>query len=246
MKKNQNLKQRKHRWQLLIIIIASVLAGTSVFVYTAGINSKAQQNQKLVDVYMAQKQIAIGTSFESAIRDGYLSVKGFPAGSLPLGSIVGINPANASLVAKQTIQPGQIIVTGLFADHASNTGALMIPEGMLAVTVAMSDPAKVANFLQPGSEIAIFATGFLQSSSNESTQVLLPRITVLAIGDQVLMDEQPSSAPSLVTVAVTPTEAKKLIYASKNLTLYFGLRTDGVNINGTPAITNNNLFTDKN
>ena len=246
MKRKHKIKPRKYNWQILVIVMASALASFSVFAYTASVTNNARQDQELVSVFMAQRQVAVGTSFGEAIDDGSITVKELPSGLRPLGSIATLNGTNAKLVAKGTIQAGQIVTTSLFAKTAANTGALVIPEGMLAVTVAMSDPAKVANFLQPGSEIVVFASGSLQSNSIESTQVLLPRITVLAIGDQVSVDDQPSNIPSLVTVAVTPTQAKKIIYASENLTLYFALRTDGVNVSGASEISNKNLFSERN
>lgn len=246
MKTNKNLKQRKHQWQLIAIILASVVAGSSVFIYTATVSSNAKSEQKLVDVYLAQTPIASGVSLGAALADGSIQVKGFPSGSRPAGSIVSINSSNTNLVAKQLIQPGQILTTALFALTAANTGALNIPEGMLAVTIPMADPAKVASFLQPGSEVAIFVTGSLQGQGPESTQVLLPRVTVLAVGDQVADMSQATINASLITLALTPIEAKKIIYASKNLTLYFGLRTDDVEVGGTTAITSNNLLANKN
>lgn len=246
MNTNSNLKKHRHRWQLIAIFLSTVIAGSSVFVYTTTIASNARSQQQLVSVYLAQSPIPMGTSLGSSLQSGLIQLKQLPAGSRPADSILNINSANNALMAKQSIQPGQIITTALFATKAANTGALDIPEGMLAVTVPMTDPAKVAGFLQPGSQVAIFVTGSFQSGNSESTQVLLPQTTVLAIGDQVTTSGQGTNNASLVTLALTPIQAKKIIYAAQNLTLYFGLRTDDIEVNANSAISNSNLFSAKN
>lgn len=246
MNKNTNQKSRKGTLQLLAIVTASIVAGTSVFAYTSTVTSNARDEQKLVNVYLAQKQIPIGTSLGTAIENGFIQVEEFPVGVRPADSIFSVNAANANLVARQTIQAGQIITTPLFAVTAANTGALTIPEGMLAITVPMEDPAKVGSFLQPGSEVVVYVTGSIQGDNKQSTQVLLPRVTVLAVGDQVSSSGSSSTSAPLITLALPPTQAKKLIFASKTMSLYFGLRTDGVEVSGTSAVNSSNLLAAKN
>ena len=230
------------------MIIASTVAAASIFTYTSRVASSARDNQRLVDVYLAQRSIPIGTPLATAMSDGSIEQRAFPLSAQPAGAISTLDDSNRDLVSTQPIQPGQIILTSLFSLTAAKTGALTIPDGSLAVTVSVGDPAKVASFLEPGSEITIFVTGSLQNSGGgvQSTQVLLPRVTILAIGDQV---ESASDTPgvnvsTLFTLAVTPSQAKKLIYAASNLTLHFGLRTNGVDFAGSPAITNNNLISE--
>ena len=135
------------------------------------------------------------------------------------------------------------ILQNNFGVSAANTGALVIPDGQLAVTVSLSDPARVASFLQPGSEITIFVTG--QSGNTKYTQVLIPRTQVLAVGSQVLQTPDGASGgntSALITVAVTPLQAKRLVHASQTLSLYFGLRTAGVDFGSSTPVTDDSLF----
>ena len=101
---------------------------------------------------------------------------------------------------------------------------------MLAVTVMIGEPEKVASFLQPGSEIAIYGTK-VGTSGARITSVIFPQITVLAIGNQILADtsgQAPATSSVLITLAVTPDQALKLIHATRTENLYFALRSDGV------------------
>ena len=41
---------------------------------------------------------------------------------------------------------------------AGTSGALPIPSGKVAMSVQLGDPQRVAGFVKPGSEIAVFVT----------------------------------------------------------------------------------------
>ena len=243
MKINFKAKLSKSTLQLLTAVGLAFLAGLSIFVYTSGVESRVKSDQLTAPVLIALKQIPIGTALGSAFNDGLIETRQFPQKSIPALSISGINASNSDLLALQTLQPGQILLTTNFGENAANTGVLIIPDGQLAVTLSMTDPSRVAGFLQPGSEIAIFATG--QKGSSQFTQVLLSKTQVLAIGSQVLPTtdgSQAGNSSALVTVAVSPIQAKRLIHASQTLSLYFGLRTAGVDFGNSGPVTDDTLF----
>lgn len=240
-----NLRPRlkKSTIQLIVILLLSTLSGLAVFTYTAGVESRVKAGQATQTVFIATKQISIGTPLGTSLNQGYLETKEFPISAIPTNAITSINAGNSKLLALQTIQIGQILLTSNFGISAANTGALVIPDGQLAVTVSLSDPARVANFLQPGSEISIFATG--QNGKTKFTNLLISRTLVLAVGNQVLPNSQGSSnstSSALITVAVSPLQAEKLIHASQTLSLYFGLRTAGVDFGSNLSVTDENLF----
>ena len=243
MKLKVRSKMKKTTAQLIVIVLLSVLSGLSIYTYTSGVESRLRSNQQTTAVLIALQQIPIGTALGSAINQGYIEEKQFPHDSVPTQAMSSINASNSDLVALQTLQPGQLLLQSNFGVSAANTGALVIPDGQLAVTVSLSDPARVASFLQPGSEITIFVTG--QSGNAKFTQVLIPRTQVLAVGSQVL--PTPDGAASgntsaLITVAVTPLQAKRLVHASQTLSLYFGLRTAGVDFGTSSPVTDDSLF----
>ena len=236
-------KVKKSTLQFLAILALASISGLAVFTYTSGVESRVKSSQVTEDIFLTIKQIPIGTSLGSALNQGYLENRKFPINSVPSESIRKIDAQNSQLLALQTLQPGQIILNSNFGTTAANTGALVIPDGQLAITVSLSDPARVASFLQPGSEISIFVTG--QSGNSKYTQVLIQRTQVLAVGTQVLPNPNGavgSNASALITVAVSPTQAKRLVHASQTLSLYFGLRTAGVDFGISNPITDQNIL----
>ena len=136
---------------------------------------------------------------------------------------------------------------------------------MVAVSVQLSDPARVGTFVTPGTHIAIFdsykikAIGkdekakALNEADVQGTSVLLEDVLVIAMGDTALAggnnatpkegEEAPASAPSfLVTVAVSPKDAARLIHGINNGQLYAALRGADVKMAGVPRIDDLNIF----
>jgi len=243
MKLKVPTKLKKSTIQLFAIVLLSVLSGLSIYSYTTGVESRIRSSEQTSAVLIALKQIPIGTALGTAINQGYIEEKQFPRNSVPAQAMPSVDASTSVLVALQTLQPGQLLLQSNFGVSAANTGALIIPDGQLAITVTLSDPARVASFLQPGSEITIFATG--QNAKTKFTQVLIQRTQVLAVGSQTLPTPGGASSgnsSALITVAVSPTQAKRLVHASQTLSLYFGLRSTGVEFGSTPAVTDDSLF----
>jgi pilus assembly protein CpaB len=135
---------------------------------------------------------------------------------------------------------------------------------MLAVSVELSDPARVGRFVTPGSHIAIyssykiFALGTDERSKaiNEQdlkgTSLLLGDVQVIGMGQTALSAPKPTAtegadetktAPSfLVTVAVTPADATRLVHAINEYKLYAALRGSDVKIDPKAQVNDLTIF----
>ena len=228
--------------QLLIIIVLSLFVGVSIFTYTSGVERRVKATQELQSIYIVSKQITSGTSLGDALNNGNLEKKDFPTISIPTGAIKIIDGLNSKLVALQNIQPGQILVESNFGAVTAKTGSLVIPDGQVAVTITVGEPNHVGSFIQPGSEVIIFATG--KQDAGKATKILLPKALIIAVGNQVVPTETPtsSSTSALITLAVTPYQAAKLIHGVQTLSLYFGLIGNLVNVDQAISITDANVL----
>ena len=173
------------------------------------------------------------------------------ADAMPVGALKDINADNNSLLALSDVQPGEFLMAARFGSRPIGEKAIEVPSGMLAMSVELSDPARVGKFVTPGSDISIYAThGMKLIGDDEATKafnelnlkgttVLLDKVQVIAMGDTPLAapskstkDEGASSqAPSfLVTVAVTPEQSIRLAHGINEYTLYAGLRGPDVKV----------------
>ena len=232
----------KSSTQLIGIFLLSLITATSVFVYTNGYESRIRSELKLVPTLMARQTIPVGMTLSSAFSSGLIEVREVARQTLPTLSISTVNDTNGALVVLHEVQPGQFITTAYFGERAENTSVLLIPPGSLAVTVTIGEPEKVGTFLQPGSEVAIFVTVDSNSGSGNTkiTKVLFTKVKVLAIGNQSVasnLNQAPATSSNLITLAVTPAQAIKLIHAVRTQNLYFALRSDSVDFTQLSAVT---------
>ncbi len=134
---------------------------------------------------------------------------------------------------------------------------------MLAVSVQLSDPARVGKFVTPGSHIAIYQSyqikdlrntpeaKILNDNNVHGTSLLLPDVLVIGMGDSPLSapvkpqadgqqanpQAQQQSGGYLVTVAVSPTDAPTLIHGINNRILYAALRGSDVKVDPGYEVT---------
>jgi pilus assembly protein CpaB len=236
---------------LLILAVFVALIGTAlVFLYVQGADKRAQDKFDNVQVLKATQNIAAGENYDTALSAGKIALADVPRNQLNTGYETSTTTLKGK-VAAVPIFAGQQIIQSQFGDTFSQptTTSLPIPPGMIAISVNLTDPDRVAGNIQNGSDVAIFVTGTLQSAGAaggatsttgatglESTRLLLPKVTVLNVGSpqppttSTTTDENGTQTTeqlprTLLTLAVTQKEAQKVILASKALNLTFGLLT---------------------
>jgi pilus assembly protein CpaB len=187
----------------MITITALVLAGigtSSVLAYVRRADTRALAGMKAVTVLVAQKSISEGTPADAAVQQGLLASQKLPASAVPADTVPAITPDLSSLVLSGTLQAGQLLLRPMLVTAAQTTSGMLIPQGMMAVTVRFCVPEAVADAVQAGSEVAVFDTvaagagGQVSAqpacdgphqqpqASSAKTRVVLGRVQVLSVG----------------------------------------------------------------
>ena len=250
--------------RILAIAAAAVIAligAVLVLLYARGADNRAVAAASPTTVFVSNTAVPAGTSLKEAIRLQEITQTQVPARSLPAGALTTVDESNSALVALTDIAPGQYVLAAGFGETPTGQAALQVASGKLAVSLSLSDPARVGDFLRPGSFITLFMSYNLKDTSateqakafNEAavkgTSVLLDNVKVIAMGANSLTPQQPATADPdnpdaaatnatpqfLVTVEVTPEDATKLIHGVNNYTLYAGLR--GPELKVDPRLT---------
>lgn len=254
--------------RILAIFAAAVIAlvgVVSVMLYARGADARAVSANQPTTVYVSTKAIQAATPLKDAVRTGSLVKTVVPAKAVPLGALSDVNSDNSSLVAVTDIAPGEYVLASRFGTQPQGTKAIEVPAGKVAVSVQLSDPARVGSFVTPGSHIAIFdsfkikalgdspAAKQLNDGDIKGTNLLLDDVLVIGMGATALnpgtpttggaQNGQAAAPPSfLVTVAVTPKESARLIHAIDTGNLYAVLRSADLKMANTPLVTDLNLF----
>ena len=122
----------------------------------------------------------------------------------------------------------------------------------MAISVNLTDTARVAGFVNPGSEVAIFVERLLAPNGKTFTRMLLDRVTVIGVGSTTPVsttttDETGSRRPrqlprTLITLAVDQKTGRAVLFASGNGELAFALLTDASDRRTGPGVTADSLF----
>jgi pilus assembly protein CpaB len=255
---------------VLFAVSLAIIGAVLVLVYARSADARALQGQQVVDVYVATKDIPAGTSAQNAVDRGWLRKESFSQKGVPTGALTEVSGPITQQVATTDIAAGEIVLTRRFGDQQLGKAAVTVPEGSVAVTVELTDPARIGPFLRPGSRIAIYDTfnakdgkvanagtpnGAKLSNDKDDlhvTRVVLPSVEVLGVGDDTLSgsagpsDEQKSgtqSVPSaLVTVAVLPGDAQRLVHATQTGELYAVLLGAGAEVKAGQSGLDTTLF----
>jgi pilus assembly protein CpaB len=251
----------RRRLLLILAVFVAIIGTALVFLYVQGADNRAQDQVANIQVLRATQDVAAGEKYDDALAAGKISLQEVPKNAATAN--VGYQTTTDALkgkVASVPIFTGQIIVSSQFGNTVQATSsALAIPKGMIAISVNLTDPDRVAGNIQNGSAVAIFVTGALTAAPGstaggatgaadiQSTRLLLPKVIVLNVGSPQPPTTSTTTANdgtqtteqlprTLLTIAVTQKEAQKVILASKALDLTFGLLTPGSNIQaGAPG-----------
>jgi pilus assembly protein CpaB len=240
----------------VLLLVAAVIAalGTAlVFVYVQGADSRADAQYGAVQVLRATKQISPGETVAAAQAAGKIQISTVARKDLLPDALSGLEPISDK-VATAAIYPNEQIVSSKFGATGSST-SLTMPKGKLAISVQLSDPQRVAGFLTPGDKVAIFMSGTESGDGGaQFTRMLISNVQVVATGATTAVsasadpNADPAAAPveqvptTLLTVAVTQSEAERVLYADQNGDLAFGLLNNDSQVAASGGVTSANLF----
>jgi len=235
----------------ILIIVALVIATVGaalVFLYVKGVDDRAVAEQQPRQVLTATTEIAPGESVDDALAAGKFELTAVPESTVLAGALSTTEPIDA-MVATSAIYPGEQIIAAKFGEVGSVT-ALGIPEKRLAISVQLTDPNRVAGFVSPGSQVAIWLTW--GEGEDSQIRMLLEDVTVLGTGTTTMSSTTTTAANgeqtteqlplTILTLSVDQTEAEKLRLAEKVGELSLGLRTEGSETSLTSGTTASTLF----
>ncbi len=236
----------------ILIVVAAIIAalGTAlVFFYVQGADKRANEKFDAVTVLRAVKQINQGEAVSDAQAAGKIEVGSVARDQVIPGALSSLAGIEAQL-AQTAIFPGEQIIASKFAATIAASNTLTIPKGKIAISVNLTDTARVAGFVNPADKVAIFLT------TPAFSRLLLTGIDVIAVGTTTVVattTTDPTGAQTteqlprtLFTLAVNQAQAQKLLYASSGGAaggeLAFGLLNEDSVVKPNNGATAENLF----
>lgn len=248
----------RRRVLLVAAAVVAALGTVLVFLYVRGADNRAEERFETTEVLVATAQIERGERIADAAAAGKVALQAVPQGQVLPGALVTTSGV-AEQIALTVIYPGEQVVPQKLGDTAVEETRLNIPEqGDMAMSINLTDPARVAGFVNPGSEVAIFLTGSNPTTGAPFSSVLLTRVTVIAVGSttpvtttttttegqgqeggQQVVESLPRT---LITLSVSQAQMQRVLLAQQQGELSFALLTDDSKVTLAPATTVDNLL----
>jgi len=212
---------------LLISLAAAAVAVVVVFLVISSYQQQivdAEKEDDTVLVMVAARDLFQGVTIE----EGDLEMRHLPPTFVP-NSVLRQREQAVGRVPRERILKDEFIREERLAESEAGLGLnAIIPRGMRALSINISDGSAVSGFLNPGNYVDILVTlAGDDDQSEDETVTLLQAVPVLAVNARV--GERSSGAdtdkPS-ITVAVTPEQAERLTHAVAQGAVTLTLRND--------------------
>lgn len=243
--------------------LVALLGAVAVLLYAKGADSRAIAAQQPTNVYVVKTLVPAGTTLKDSVQNGLIIKTSVAAKGVPAGALAGVDGSNGGLFALSDIQPGEYVLNDRFGVKPIGTKAIEVPAGQVAVSITLADPARVGTFVTPGSKVVLYDTytpvakasassSDTPATTSQATQVLLDDVLVIAMGEASLT---PAAAPTgegdaaaapvpgaLMTVAVTPADAVRLVHGIQTGSLYAALRGTDAKVDLGKVVSEATLF----
>ncbi len=215
---------RKTRIALLVGLVLFV-AGALTTAYL-GTRSRGGASGQVagVPVFYAAGAIDAGIGGAIAVNGGLIRQKEVDASDRPVNAVTDVSQL-AGGVAASIVPAGTIVTTDMFPAPQTRIGTVVIPPGRRALALKLEPVPGVAGFVGAGDRVDVYGVAQGDDAGPSRVQLVLQSVEVLNVNGLGLPAAQgQADGPSLVyLLAVTPTEAERLIFLSEFNKLYFDL-----------------------
>lgn len=230
----------------LVVVLALILATVAtagVFLYARGLEEDAQAGGTMVPVVVSKVDIPARTDLDQLIKNDQFRLLEVPQDAVVDGAITSLDQMSGKSNSVAILAGEQIPVARISGEVPG--GALAIPKGMEALTVSLEAPRAVAGAIQAGDKVAIYSTfkGVSLDPLGESatttvqadsvTVKLVPTVDVLAVfrpvsstvfnSEETTQTEQQLPGSVAITLALSPEDAQRFVFAMENGTTWLGL-----------------------
>ncbi|HEY0585055.1 MAG TPA: Flp pilus assembly protein CpaB [Pseudoduganella sp.] len=213
------MKSRRALWMLGLAVVLGLAA---VLLASRWLRQPAAST---VRIAVAAADVGLG----QRLALDMVALAEWPASSMPAGAQRDL-AALAGRVLKASVQRGEPVTEAKLAPAGTLGGlSALITEGKRAITVRVNDVVGVAGFALPGNFVDILVYAPAQHSGNSGSEaalskIVLERILVLAVAQEVARDDTKPRVVNAVTLEVTPAQAEQLDLARSVGTLSLVLR----------------------
>jgi pilus assembly protein CpaB len=248
----------------LIIIVALAVGAVAAIItvlYVNSAQSRANNNAKLVAVYVIAKDIPKNASGDAAISSGAIQRSSIPRKFYPNTAVTDVSVIKGKITPTELV-PGQILVDNEFVEPSvasTSFSGTELQAGEVAITLTLPPASAAGGLVVPGDLIDLLrvtapasAASTANSTANTSTNYahfFYQNVKVIAIGAQAAPTPGQTQTPTaagastLYTLAVPPEAAERILLAASTGSIYAALVPPNNQPVSIPAVQVQNIDT---
>ena len=204
-------------------VIALVAGGSVAAILKSYVDRHSASGPPMSGVVVATMDLPQATTLLAE----HLTVTPWPAGSRPEGTFADPKDLVGRVLLSKVVKNEAVLSNKLASREAGSGLASLLPENMRAAAVRVDDVVGVAGFIHPDDHVDVIVTMHPERGGETTSRVILQNVRVLAVGQQLGIDEQKRNQAMPVTVAtllVSTEESEMLALASAQGRLLLTLR----------------------
>jgi pilus assembly protein CpaB len=201
-----------------MLVLAIGMGMAAVAMAAVWLNSR--ESLLTTHVVVAKEDVQIGTR----LQPGMLQVIDWPSASPLKNPMTSIEQATDRVVNMPLVKGEPISMSKLAAKGETGGLSAVLREGRRAVTVKVNEIVGVAGFALPGNYVDVMVNT-PDSNNNLVSKIVIERIQVLAVAQDVANLESKPKVVNAVTLEVTPAQAEKIDLARSVGSLSLVLRS---------------------
>jgi pilus assembly protein CpaB len=202
----------------VMLVLAIGMGMAAVAMAAVWLNSRA--SLLTTHVVVAREDVQIGTR----LQPGMLELVDWPSTSPLKNPLTSIEQATDRVVNMPLVKGEPISTAKLAAKGETGGLSAVLREGRRAVTVKVNEIVGVAGFALPGNYVDVMVNT-PDSQNNLVSKIVIERIQVLAVAQDVANLESKPKVVNAVTLEVTPAQAEKIDLARSVGSLSLVLRS---------------------
>ena len=215
---------------LLISAVFAVIGGILTFVVLS--QSGASSAPATERVVVAARNVELGQTLTASD----VALTEMPKGAAGADTFRNVDEAKGHYASYSFVK-GEVVLKSKVSDQPPGSRlAVVIPEGRVAVSVAVSDEISSGGFVAPGDRVDVL--GVVTKEAGDTAEVVLRDVSVLAVANVIVGSAEepkdskksassrpnPTALDATVTLAVTLEEARRLVQVDEVGKLRLALR----------------------
>jgi len=213
----------------------TVVGVVSLISYANGADDRAYRGAQLVEVLVVKSSIPAQTP-ASRITSA-VELKKVPASVKADGSMTSLDSVK-DLSTNTELVPGEQVLRKRFGATTDKSKASSLPSGMQEVSISVSSPRTPNGKVKVGDRVGIVASFAAKGGDGGYTNIIKNDVLVTHVSESVVTKAAGDDAgvPALVTFAVKPMDAEKIVNAAEFGKLWLTMQNPQTDTDGSKLI----------